>query len=544
MTGSDHLASKSLKFIKYLQDMGLELTMNEIFKRSNVWQEAIFDRAEFILREQGQITASKSNWLELLESLLLNENSTYYIWLAITGCYPTKEQFHAFKFDLETSGLRDAAINLVEMRFKNTDTGKLLLKVYLKKSLKHKIVDITHTYRAPYLTGIQRVVKNVTHNVENISIFTWRGDSGTMQEIYTADEEDKVFQKREKVLRINVLRFLHSLVPILDGTSLGKSTRIKLLPLARRIKTSLLKNEENHLLSQDRISNLFIYNCVLTVPEIPASLVHISTYEVIFEHQICQSQMILYDFIPFFHAWTVHPGNRGHLNSYIRLIFLTNRIISISDLVNEQAKSIVKVFSLERKAWQERTRRFDYLPLPSGLKLSEPNDFQKKPASVVMLGSLEPRKNHLQFLSALEILWREGIYVEAEILGSAGWMNEEILTRLHKLRAKGISVQRIGNISDAQIRQKVGEAQVLLQISEAEGFGLPIVEALCLGTKVIVSDIRPLNEWKNERVKIVQLGDSIALANELKEVLLSPEVYRVPLPESVSWEDWTELLYK
>jgi glycosyltransferase involved in cell wall biosynthesis len=44
----------------------------------------------------------------------------------------------------------------------------------------------------------------------------------------------------------------------------------------------------------------------------------------------------------------------------------------------------------------------------------------------------------------------------------------------------------------------------LLQIYEAEGFGLAIAEALALGTKVIVSSIRPLYEWKSSRGSIVE----------------------------------------
>jgi RNA polymerase sigma factor (sigma-70 family) len=50
-----------------------------------------------------------------------------------------------------------------------------------------------------------------------------------------------------------------------------------------------------------------------------------------------------------------------------------------------------------------------------------------------MAGSLEPRKNHIQFLSAIELLSKDGVRVKARILGSAGWQNEQILEKINDL---------------------------------------------------------------------------------------------------------------
>jgi glycosyltransferase involved in cell wall biosynthesis len=184
------------------------------------------------------------------------------------------------------------------------------------------------------------------------------------------------------------------------------------------------------------------------------------------------------------------------------------------------------------------------LDLPSGLKPAKTGEFKKQKNLVVMAGSLEPRKNHMQFLSAIEFLAKEGIRVKAKILGSAGWENENILAKIHDLQAKGIDVERVGNLSDEGMRKLVAEAQVLLQISEAEGFGLPIAEALALGTKVIVSNVRPLNEWKSSRVSIVEIGDVAQLKNSLRKILEKPEVNGKISPEEITWADWHNLLYR
>jgi alpha-1,2-rhamnosyltransferase len=182
------------------------------------------------------------------------------------------------------------------------------------------------------------------------------------------------------------------------------------------------------------------------------------------------------------------------------------------------------------------------MDLPSGFKPAISGEFRKQKNLVVMAGSLEPRKNHLQFLNAIELLANAGVNVKARILGSAGWNNEHIVERIHELQAGGLDVERLGNLTDSEMRQLIAEAQVLLQISEAEGFGLPMAEALALGTKLIVSNIRPLNEWKNSRVSIIELGDTEQLKLELSNILSNPETQGTLSAQEITWEDWHQLL--
>ena len=149
----------------------------------------------------------------------------------------------------------------------------------------------------------------------------------------------------------------------------------------------------------------------------------------------------------------------------------------------------------------------------------------------------------MQFLDALEITARAGISVKARILGSAGWENERILQRIHELQAMGIDLERLGNLDDAEMRRNIAEAQVLLQISEAEGFGLPVAEALSLGTRVIVSNIRPLNEWESPYVEIIEVGDSVGLSQAISKILKEPQTSGFVGSSEVTWKNWRELLF-
>jgi len=397
-----------------------------------------------------------------------------------------------------------------------------------------------------YLTGIQRVVYGITQQVSNIVTYSWVGQTGIMIQSVLGENRTNDFNMANRISwQRTINRFLHSLSPVLEMTPAGKKFRQSILPMAKRLKGWLRGGEIKKLLKMDNageLNNLLILNARLTIPEIPAPE-HIYLYEAMLENSIVFIQVILFDFIPFFHAWTVHFENRGSLNVYIRLVLLADRVISISELVQEQAVLITQAFKLERVEWRNRKQTFDFLPLPSGLAPAEFGEFSKDPLLVVMAGSLEPRKNHMQFLDAIEIIVNHGRSIKAEILGSAGWQNNHILDRIHSLQRKGVSIVRLGNLSDSQLRERIGKAQALLQISEAEGFGLPIVEALALGTKVVTSDVRPLVEWAGDRVQTVKLGDAQELAQIILKILDHPEDTTNLIVTGVSWSDWTNLLF-
>lgn len=510
------------------------------------WQESIAKRARFILENSGEKPKKDLTWFDLVQEVSMKSNGTFYTWLALTGCYPDRFEYQEFASQIKVYSFSEAIQNLLASRSKSAEIAKYLVAVELITPKFRHIVDVTHTYAAPFLTGIQRVVYGVTDGASNISTCVWVGDSGILQE-----EDIRKMEAAERVThilgwRIRLVHFLHAQVPKLERTKGGARLRNLLLPLFRNIKYRLVaKDVEKQLAGTDdsQWTNVLILDVDITIPEIPAILRHVYLYEIILENEIVPVQIILYDFIPFFHAWTVHYENRAHLSSYVRLVLLATRIVSISSLVHEQAKLITQAFRLERPEWSLRNQTYSFLALPSGLKPTYSGEFQKQRNLVVMAGSLEPRKNHLQFLSAIELLAKDGLKVKARILGSAGWHNGHILNKIHDLQKRGIDIERIGNMSDIDMRKLIAEAQVLLQISEAEGFGLPIAEALALGTKVIVSNIRPLNEWKNPRVSVVELGDIEQLKVQLSNILKNPETQGAVTEEEIAWKDWHQLLF-
>lgn len=113
----------------------------------------------------------------------------------------------------------------------------------------------------------------------------------------------------------------------------------------------------------------------------------------------------------------------------------------------------------------------------------------------VMVSTLEPRKNHLLLLNVWRSLAASGAAAPKLVLvGGRGWENEQSLDMLSRCEALRRSVRRVEGLSASSLRRLVGSANALLMPSFAEGYGLPVVEALGLGAPTIVSDIPTFRE--------------------------------------------------
>jgi len=114
----------------------------------------------------------------------------------------------------------------------------------------------------------------------------------------------------------------------------------------------------------------------------------------------------------------------------------------------------------------------------------------------VTIGTIEARKNHLLLLNIWSrLIDRLGAAApRLLIIGQRGWEADEVfdlLDRSEKLRGHVIELSRC---SDEELARHLGSARALLFPSRAEGYGLPLLEALGSGVPVIASDLPVFRE--------------------------------------------------
>jgi glycosyltransferase involved in cell wall biosynthesis len=136
---------------------------------------------------------------------------------------------------------------------------------------------------------------------------------------------------------------------------------------------------------------------------------------------------------------------------------------------------------------------------------------------IVFLGNLELRKSIDVVLDAFERTHERVPDARLVLIGqpSVGW--DEVSDRHAGLLASAATA--IGYADDERSASIVSGARALVYPSRYEGFGMPPLEAMACGTRVIVSDAASLPEVCGPHAAYVPAGDTDALALAMTEAL-------------------------
>jgi glycosyltransferase involved in cell wall biosynthesis len=140
---------------------------------------------------------------------------------------------------------------------------------------------------------------------------------------------------------------------------------------------------------------------------------------------------------------------------------------------------------------------------------------------LVTLATIEPRKGLDVLLAALA---EPGAPVlPLLVVGPTGWGEVDVAGEAARL---GLAdrVRLLGRLPDPDLAVVLDHAAVLVAPSRAEGFGLPVLEAMAAGLPVVSSDAPALVEVGGGATVTVPVGDTGALADALAEVVGSAQL--------------------
>ena len=166
--------------------------------------------------------------------------------------------------------------------------------------------------------------------------------------------------------------------------------------------------------------------------------------------------------------------------------------------------------------------------------------------TVLMVGTVEPRKGYAQTVEAFDILWREGVDINLVIVGQEGWLVEELADKLRRHPEQGNRFHWLDNADDDVLSDLYGDATLLLITSEGEGFGLPIVEAAGHLTPVLARDLPVFREIAGEGALYFSGDRPESLSEKIKEWLDLHEKGIAPDPgkiKTLSWKQSAEQLF-
>jgi glycosyltransferase involved in cell wall biosynthesis len=241
--------------------------------------------------------------------------------------------------------------------------------------------------------------------------------------------------------------------------------------------------------------------------------------------------MIGYDVLPMTHPgnYMFTPGTLANVSEFFRLVASTDTLICISDYAKD---SIME--TLRRDPSKRTTVAHpggDHIPIHTNKPKSSAT------TTYLRLGTVEARKAPLEILEAFEqaVTEHPGRDIELHFVGKPASVDIYLNDAIEQAIARGFPIRWTQGATDAEVVQIIQESDVFLSYG-TEGYGIPVLESIRMGTPVVFDGIQPAAEIMEthgahrlplEQVFIHPVGHSVSESDQARVPTWKDYVHRV-----------------
>jgi glycosyltransferase involved in cell wall biosynthesis len=150
--------------------------------------------------------------------------------------------------------------------------------------------------------------------------------------------------------------------------------------------------------------------------------------------------------------------------------------------------------------------------------------FGLKHPFVLGVGTMEPRKNHIGLIKAFyQAQQKKDGPAMLAIAGGQGWLYEETRQLVAELKLEK-KVRFLGRVSDLELITLYSMADVFAFPSFAEGFGIPLIEAMACGTPTITSNVSAMPEVAGDAALLIDPYNNNELAAAIHKLLANEQL--------------------
>jgi len=266
----------------------------------------------------------------------------------------------------------------------------------------------------------------------------------------------------------------------------------------------------------------------------------------------------VFDLLPLLRPDVFPPGADKEFHKWLSAVCMSaHRVVCISRSV---AKELYDWYAADPAFFCLPLPKIDWFHLGADLDASFPSSGMPKSADKIvkkikscpcflMVGTIEPRKGHLQTIAAFDRLWAAGGEANLVIVGKQGWTDlpdnhrrtiPKILDTIQHHPLQNKHLFWLEGISDQYLEKVYAAADCLIASSEAEGFGLPLIEAAQHCLPVIARDIPVFREVAGDHAFYFSGPDPEDLS---KAVVCWLDLYhddRHPRSDAMPWNTWLD----
>ena len=208
---------------------------------------------------------------------------------------------------------------------------------------------------------------------------------------------------------------------------------------------------------------------------------------------------ILYDLLPLQQPKWFTPATQDTYLPWLKTLFLLSTdILCISKAVQQEVKDYAYNLGLTPKVSHIELGygfRTDIVrePLPSiNRSLKEQLPVQK---FALMVGTLEPRKGHLEIVKAFHQLWdSQRLDIPLVLVGKQGWNIDELKEIISNSNYLDEKLFWLEKTNDEDLSWLYSRAKGVIVASYGEGYGLPLIEAILHHRHVLARDLTVFRE--------------------------------------------------
>ncbi|MGI8536427.1 MAG: glycosyltransferase [Mycobacteriales bacterium] len=446
--------------------------------------------------------------LRQVVAALVEQPSGDRVWLllvALSATFPVDDDVRAARRQLELASLSECCVWLLEWSYAvAVDRGSGVHRLQLVRS--GVVVDVDFTAKHDLQTGVQRVVRRLVPRWErdhDLELGVWSSHAGALRTLQP-DERHRVLSWA------------------------GPLGRPGVPPVAQTV--------------------LVPWRSTLVLPEVPGTEQCLRLASLA-QHSGNRVVAVGHDCIPVVSADLLPTAES---NKFVRFLSLVKHASVIAG-VSRSAAGEFRGFAAALPTQGLPGPRVVACPLAFDDPAPQPDDDPRDPTAVrevLVVGSHEPRKNHLAVLHAAEVLWREGLDFSLRFVGGSGWTTSVFDARFAELVLAGRPVTAERGLDDEQLWAGFRRARFSVFPSLHEGFGLPVAESLALGTPVVGTAYGSIGEvGVGGGVVLVDPRDDDDLAAALRRLLTDDAQLARLRQETLdrpvrSWDDYARELWQ
>ncbi len=227
---------------------------------------------------------------------------------------------------------------------------------------------------------------------------------------------------------------------------------------------------------------------------------------------------MLHDVIPLQHPELVSTGGRFSQDRMLRTVLCK----AAGLITTTRSASDAVIATLNRQGLPSLPQRSLPLPVADLFLQRDPSDQDlRRHCYFVVCGAIERRKNHLLLLKVWRRLVRRigQAAPKLVIVGSPAYQGRQIVRQFLDARELRDHVTVVSGLASPSLKKVMANAQAVLMPSLAEGFGLPVIEALSVGTLVLASDLPTHREAGGELGVYLDPTDDMAWFDAIMDIV-------------------------